>query len=230
MRAQSLPPKADLPDFDALSRCNSTIRNDCSPTVAGPSTSHAPKLPFPIQHRRSEVDGARPGTPMIKVMNELGGLWFWAGVLVIFVGFGAVMYRVGNFTLMPGERKQLALSLIALAAVGVALSLVFPSMRRLFGSSWDLITILLGLGSVVLLVVGRQWRRKRLPKLMQERPQDVRDEYESRAMFMRSRQGRFLTIAAVLTVLLWSLVTTFVGAPSRSSAGMPPSDRLILGI
>lgn len=167
---------------------------------------------------------------MIKVMNELGGLWFWAGVLVIFVGFGAVMYRVGNFTLMPGERKQLALSLIALAAVGVALSLVFPSMRRLFGSSWDLITILLGLGSVVLLVVGRQWRRKRLPKLMQERPQDVRDEYESRAMFMRSRQGRFLTIAAVLTVLLWSLVTTFVRAPSSSSAGMPPSDRLILGI
>jgi hypothetical protein len=140
--------------------------------------------------------------------NPVGDLVAWLGSLVIFAVFGVMAYRIGKFTLIPGEPRRLARTFGLLIVVGGAIFLILPPLSRLFGSATELVFSLVSLGGIAVLVLSRRW----VAAVMARRSPTEQTEFARRNAFFRSRRGRLLTVAAAIGVLVWILATAFLRA------------------
>jgi hypothetical protein len=134
------------------------------------------------------------------------GITLLVGVVAIAEAVGALMYRVGRFSLMPGELRRLALN----GAIGLAIAIAFPFLTQFFASSAQLVLGLIVLASVGYLLLTRGRRAR----ILQERSPEGLAELERRTTFLRSRRGRWLFVAMFLGMLLWSVATAFIWAAS----------------
>jgi hypothetical protein len=139
--------------------------------------------------------------PVSDEVSFLGGA-------VIFAIFGVVAYRVGKFTVMPGELRRLVLTFGLLFATGGAIFLILPLLPRLLGSAADLVFPLVGLGGIAVVVLSRG----RVAAVMARRSSEEQAEYARRTVFFRSRQGRWLIVALAVSLFVWALGTAFIWA------------------
>jgi hypothetical protein len=137
--------------------------------------------------------------PVSDVVTFLGGA-------VIMAIFGGIAYRIGKFTLVPGEPRRLALTFGLLVVVGVAIFLILPLVSRLLGSAAELVFPLVSVAGIGLLVLSRG----RVAAAMARRSPDEQAEFARRNTFFRSRQGRLLTVALAVGLMAWIFATTFL--------------------
>jgi hypothetical protein len=98
--------------------------------------------------------------------------------VVWFVVLGALTYWAGEFKLLPGERKQLAQSL--LGGTALALALIFV-VQALPPEAESVVVPLSVLASLMLLPYARRY----VDRKVSERPPEERAELERRRAFTR---------------------------------------------
>ena len=141
--------------------------------------------------------------------STLGVLVGIAGTMAIFGIAGFAAYRVGKFTVLPGEPKRLATwgTVAVLLAGGFAL--ITPWIRRNFGSAADLVFAVIPIVLVVLLARSGPRREAAMAK----RSPEEQAEFARRSAFFASRQGRRFIVGAGLGVVAWLLASTFIFPP-----------------
>ncbi|MGH2483265.1 MAG: hypothetical protein ACRDE9_02270 [Candidatus Limnocylindria bacterium] len=118
-------------------------------------------------------------------------------IVPFLVVFGAVAYRVGNFSLLPGEPLKILYSFGFgfLAVLGIIV--VLEALPPAADSVVFLIGALASIGSFPLL-------RRRQEQYIRNLPPDQRAEAEKRAAFFRSGRGRALFVAFGIGLVIWA--------------------------
>ena len=123
------------------------------------------------------------------------------GVVAIIQGFTVLTYRVGGFSLIPGEKGRLARG----AFIALLLALALPFLLPLTASN-DLVPVALAVAGL-----GYLWlTRARRARLLEERSASERDEIQNRVTFMRSGTGIILLVGMIASMVLWSLALVIV--------------------
>jgi hypothetical protein len=135
------------------------------------------------------------------------GVTLVVGVVAIAGAFEVAMYRVGTFSVLPGELSRLALNF----AIGLVLAVALPFLSQLFPSSFSLLIGLLVVASLGYVVLTRGRRAR----MLQERSPQERAELERRVTFLRSRRGVVLFAGMFLSMVVWSVAATLLWAAAR---------------
>lgn len=137
------------------------------------------------------------GVPPLYLLMALGG------ALLIVVGAGALLFRLGGFTPTDRERRAWFLAGAVLVPVIVLLAFVGPLPTPL----------VLALNAGLLVYWVWAWRTGRLR--VDRAPSDMRDEVARRRAWMLSHRGTLvlLWIGATIATVLWVVVIAALIAP-----------------
>jgi hypothetical protein len=119
------------------------------------------------------------------------------GAYALLLGFVALMFRLGRFTLLPGERTRL----IGVAGFGLTVSLLMPFIAPFMPTGIGFGVILL-VGSLALFAIAVFQSRHR-GRLSDSSAAEVA-ERERRRAFMRTGRFMGLTFAFVVAMVVWA--------------------------
>jgi hypothetical protein len=128
------------------------------------------------------------------------------GLAFIIQAFEILMYRVGDFSLQPGESGRL----IRRTAILLAMAVAFPFVLKLIPSR-DAFLIILSIAFIAYLLLTRGRRARQF----QQRPAEERAELERRVAFMRSRPGVGLLVAMMISLIIWTIGVVVIWAAMR---------------
>ena len=135
---------------------------------------------------------------------NVGFLVSYVGFLAIVAAFGVMTYRVGHFTVMPGEAREQVLFIVLALAIGLILGVAVPQWHWSSGSDASFIVVIaIGLGGLVL---TRVWLRPWVTRIVQKQPPEKRAEIDRRTQFMRSHVGQRLFWLMLLSMTTWLFV------------------------
>ena len=127
------------------------------------------------------------------------------GVLAIGAAWAVVIYRVGRFHLMPGETGRQIRNLLFGLAVAVAIPFLAVQLPA------ELVAVGAVVATIALLLYGRRSRAS-VEQVMSGRSAEDRAESERRMAFLRSRQGRTLLLATIVSMVLWAVAGSIIAA------------------